>query len=61
MVILTGVPTIIDKAFVALPAALATLIVKLKVPTVVGVPEITPVVALMVSPPGKAPALTDQV
>ncbi len=35
--------------------------VKLKVPAVVGVPAMTPVLALRVSPEGSAPLTTDQV
>lgn len=38
-----------------------TVAVKLKVPLVVGVPEIMPVVAASVSPAGRLPELIDQV
>jgi hypothetical protein len=55
---------VIERAFVALCAGFSesvTLTVKLKVPEDVGVPEITPVEALMESPGGREPALIDQV
>lgn len=39
----------------------ATLAVKLKVPTVVGVPEITPVAVLSDNPGGREPEEIDQV
>ena len=67
VVIDTGVTTattVIDRALVAVPAVgvveSVTLTVKLVVPGVVGVPEITPVTALRVKPAGRLPTLTDQ-
>lgn len=55
---------VIERAFVALCAGFSesvTLTVKLKVPDEVGVPEISPVEALMESPGGREAALIDQV
>ncbi len=43
------------------PGRRATWTVKLEVPVVVGVPEITPVPAARVSPAGNVPLATDQV
>ncbi len=54
----------IERAFVADCGGFSesvSLTVKLKVPEDVGVPEITPVVALRTSPAGKEPALIDHV
>ena len=39
----------------------ATVAVKLYVPLVVGVPDMTPVAAAIVSPSGRAPAVMDHV
>ena len=44
MVIIGGAETIIVKAFVSFPTLLVAFTVKLKVPVVVGVPDITPAV-----------------
>lgn len=55
---------VIESAFVLLCGGFSesvTLAVKGKVPVDVGVPEITPVEALRVSPGGKEPALIDHV
>lgn len=52
---------VIENAFVSLPAEFVALIVKLNVPAVVGVPEITPVVPFMLKPLGKLPLSSDQV
>ena len=49
-----------DFVCTGLPLSL-TATVKLKVPLVVGVPEITPLEAARVSPAGKLPALIDHV
>lgn len=40
------------------PALLVAVTVKLYPPTVLGVPEMTPVLPTSVSPPGSAPAMT---
>jgi hypothetical protein len=57
-----GAVTIIDRGWVAVAATLSvTLMVKLEVPAVVGVPDITPVLAARVRPAGREPILTDQV
>ena len=48
----------IDNANVALPALLVARTVKLTVPAVVGVPEITPVVELSDKPAGTLPTVT---
>ena len=45
-----------DSAFVASPVPLVALTVKFDVPAVVGLPEITPVVALSDKPAGRLPA-----
>jgi hypothetical protein len=53
---------VIDRALVAVLLALSvTITVKLKVPAVVGVPEIIPVDVPSVRPFGRAPAVIDQV
>jgi hypothetical protein len=53
---------LIESAFVVVaPILSVNLTVKLKRPSLVGVPEITPVAALRESPRGKAPADIDQV
>ncbi len=52
----------IDNALVAVAARLSvTMIVKLYVAAVVGVPDITPVVVFSVNPAGSAPVLFDHV
>jgi hypothetical protein len=52
---------VIDRSLVAVPPTLsATWTVKLEVPAVVGVPEITPA-ELSDNPAGRAPELIDQV
>jgi len=66
VVIESGRPeiTTIDRLAVAVIGGLwesVTATVKLKVPTVVGVPKMTPVEALRVSPGGSEPTDTDQV
>jgi len=51
-----------ERAFVAVVAfASFTCAVKLNVPALVGVPEITPVVVFSFSPPGRLPEAIDQV
>jgi hypothetical protein len=59
--VITGVlPTVITRVAVAVlqgPAPLLAVIVTLVVPAVVGVPEITPVLVLIVRPAGSGPAL----
>ena len=51
-----------DNDLVAVDAfASCTCTVKVEVPAVVGVPEITPVELVKVSPAGKLPDVTDQV
>ena len=55
---------VIERPLVALSLGFSesvTMTVKLYVPGVVGVPEITPVDGAMVSPGGKAPTLIDHV
>ena len=47
--------TVMDSALVSSPVAFAALTVKLNVPSVVGVPEITPVLVSRESPVGKVP------
>jgi len=46
--------------FVTLPATFVALTVKLYVPAVVGVPEITPVVVFKLKPGGRLPEEIDQ-
>jgi hypothetical protein len=60
-VVITGAALIvIVNGLIPVAAILSvTMIVKLKTPMVVGVPEITPVVGAMVSPAGSAPTETD--
>jgi len=53
--------TTILKAFVTLLSISAALTVKLKVPAVVGVPEMSPVASFILKPPGKLPAEIFQV
>jgi len=64
-VVMTGVgtleymlPTRIENSFVATDSPDCTLMVKLNMPTTVGVPEITPVAELSVKPMGKVPPST---
>ena len=53
---------VIDRAFVAVPPTLSvTLMVKLYVPAVLGLPEIVPVDELSDIPGGRKPTDTDQV
>lgn len=56
----TGVPTVMDKDFVALSAvgrlASVALAVKVEVPAAVGVPEIAPVAGSSVRPAGNVPS-----
>jgi len=49
-----------DLVFAGLPASM-TLTVNLLVPVAVGVPEISPVLAVSVSPAGRLPDVMDQV
>jgi hypothetical protein len=60
-----GAATVIERAFVAVAAGDAesvTFTVKLvAAPAVVGVPEMSPVVAFRLRPVGRAPAESDQV
>ena len=51
----------IDNACVVFPAPLVALTVKLNVPTVVGVPEISPVEVFKVRPSGRLPESIDHV
>ena len=46
---------------VTAPSPALTWAVKLKAPTVVGIPEITPELAVRVRPSGRSPAAIDQV
>ena len=58
VVIVSAEPTIMLRLAEAVAAAASVaLIVKLKVPEPVGVPEMTPVLGLRVNPPGNAPAM----
>jgi hypothetical protein len=60
VVIFGGAVIVIDNTFVALPAALVALTVKLEVPCAVGVPDITPAVDRL-SPVGSVPLCNDHV
>ena len=53
--------TIIFKAFVATPATFVALAENLNVPSVVGVPEINPVLAFRLKPAGRLPLTISQV
>src|SRR5262249_8626573 len=59
-IVVEGV-TVMLSALVPLCAPAVTWTVKLEVPAVVGVPEITPVAAVRVSPAGNVPLAIDQV
>ena len=52
---------VMENICASLPLALVAVTVKVNVPATVGVPEITPVVALRVNPSGKSPEETSQV
>jgi len=62
VVMVGGVLMVIDRPHVALaPAPSVTLMTKVKLPALVGVPEMTPVFGSSVIPGGSAPTDTDQV
>ena len=56
-----GASTVMLSALVAVCARALTWTVKFEVPVAVGVPEITPVLAVSVSPGGSAPLAIDHV
>ena len=61
MVIVRALTMVIDNALLALPPRPSvTLKVTVEIPAAVGVPEITPVVALSVRPAGSVPLCIDQ-
>src|SRR5262245_5574876 len=60
-IIAIGLLTVMPRALVMFWAPAVTMTVKEKVPDAVGVPEITPVPAVSVSPAGRAPLAIDQV
>ena len=64
MVIVGGTPILLItmlKALVALPAIFSAITVKLNVPAVVGVPEITPAAPFKPNPEGRLPLAKVQV
>ena len=56
----TTIEVVAEAVWTGVPLS-ATVAVKLYVPLVVGVPDMTPVAAAIVSPSGRAPAVTDHV
>ena len=61
MVIVGSAVTAILSVFVAFPVAFVALTLKLNVPSVVGVPDITPLAAFKLRPAGNVPLDIDQV
>jgi hypothetical protein len=57
----TPATTVIEKAWVVLPAEFVAVTVPLNVPVVLGAPERTPVTPFSETPPGNAPELSEKV
>jgi hypothetical protein len=56
-----GGATVIERGLLAAcESASVAVTVKLKLPVAVGVPDMTPVAAAILNPPGRPPAVTDQ-